>query len=306
MQDFDGLMNRRDSERDWLDNLMQIYAGKFEQKQVKASNLRLAKYADFVCTSCSKMFTKKAAIDDLQGYCDNCDNELSATAELQEQAKQKDEANFECVKCGSLRKKTDCQKSKCACGSGSFVSQRLMLTVCENTRGYLTAKGLNVDDVWHEKGNVFVAVSGAHENGAQWKTVVAATGKFTENDVVMYEWAPNENGGEGLVATAQSNKLIPFKPNPQCTVEWSVEDDFVEPEAVALADVNGQEIRVGSRLAWYQSSGVTKADVVSATNDGRLICGITQDEMGRAKAGNYHGEVSLNQEDIINLQAFVD
>lgn len=296
MQEYNGMIHKRDSDREWLNALIDHLGN---NNKINA-NAKLEDYSDFVCPKCNKFFTKTAAIDSLQGFCDQCNISVIPVKESKLAKTNHDNEICECVKCGNHCTKKHGLKNSCKCGSKMFVSHKMMNKICSNTKTYLTSKGINVDDIWHEKGNVFASLKGQNEDKSQWKTIVAANGVFTENDVIMFEW--NKNSGYGLVATAQSNNLLPFSRNEKCTVEWTTEDDYVDPNNVSLQDVNNNAIKIGDNIVWYTNSGSNKAKIINATNDRKLIAGITQDEYGKYKCNQFPREIKISQQYINKLQ----
>ena len=294
---YEPLLNRRDSERSWLNKLVSQVTNAQQQKKIQSNAARMAEHASFVCEACSKPFTTAKAIDEVQGICDECGNSLVHVATKEHGSKKP----FECTRCGKVRPKEECRKSKCECGCRAFVSQQLMQKVCDNTKTSMESHGITVEDIWHEKGNIFASVQGSLPNGASWKTVVAASGKFTDNDVVAFRW--KEDGGEGVVVTASPEGL---KKNASCTVEWCTDDDYVAPESVKLADASGKPFGVGNKLTWYTASGKREGMVLEATNDKKLIVGITRDEYGKCARGVYAAKIELTQDEVNKLSVFVD
>ena len=288
------LINKRDTERGWLNNLSDHLAQLNKQPQTMS---KLAKYADFVCLQCNKMFTRTAAIDHNQGRCDGCGSEITHVSEVQETETKKSNHEFECVKCGITHPRTALKEAdfKCDCGGNKFVNQELLNQVCANTVAFLGNKGIKIDNIKHEKGVVYASLSGTEKDGVQWTSNIKTAGKFTRNDVIIFQWTPN--GGTATVATAQDDPIIKLAKNEKAKIKWEVIDNNTQ---VVLHDIAGKEVSIGSNLAWYAKSGPIKGQVVKASRNGELVVGLTETaEFGKSKGG-FFDEIVLTQEHINN------
>jgi len=299
------LVNKRDGDRSWLNDLTEKLANKRREANLMQSRAEMSKYADFVCEACSKMFTKDYLINQCQGLCDHCGTAVTATDEIKRAHEDKNDKLFECAGCGDNYKRANLQKGfTCECGSSRFVSQELLQHVIANTYEYIKNKGMNLSEeggIWHNKGTVYASLKGNLEDGSAWNAVVAASGNFTRNDVIMYEWTPE--GGIGTVATVNPNDpLIKFARNENCSIEWQTEDDYIDISKLSYKDARGLDITIGSNLEWYEADGMPVRGTVVKANRNGLLVGITQDRLGRAKGGFVY-EAQLNQDQIIGLGA---
>lgn len=297
------LVNKRNGDRSWLSDLTERLAGKRREANLMQSRAEMSKYADFVCESCSKMFTKDYLINQCQGLCDHCGTAVTATEEIMLANEGKGDKIFECTGCGEGYKRENLQKGfSCDCGSSRFVSQELLQCVIANTYEYIKNKNMRLSDeggIWHDKGTIYASLTGDLEDGSTWSAVVAASGDFTRNDVIMYEWTPE--GGAGTVATVNpDDPLIKFTKNERCSIEWETEDDYVDPSKLSYKDSRGLDINVGSNLEWYEPDGMPVRGTVVKAGKNELTIGITQDRLGRAKAGFVY-EAQLNQDQILGM-----
>jgi hypothetical protein len=174
--------------------------------------------------------------------------------------------------------------------------------VSANTREYLTYTGVKVDDIWHEKGKVFASLS-----GPDWKTSVVSSGNFTKDDVIMF--TINQDGGYATVATAQNDPIFKFAKNDKCETRWETSDRIGQEASQILSDltdIDGNAIKVGNRLEWYLKSGPMRGEVVKASEDGKILVGMTYDEYGPSHQGAYGSVVELTQNEIngLNIKAY--
>ncbi len=307
------MLNRRNSERDWLQGVVNQIVGKQQAKRVAANNHNIYKYADFVCPSCTKPYTRTAAIDQCSGICAQCGEGLIAVSEVLEQQKIAEEGLYECVGCGENHRKASLTTGySCACGGGNFVSQKDMNQVVMQTRAFMQQRGIQLEDIYHEKGSIYASLVARSRDGSSLKALVRASGSFTPNDMLAFDWNPGKGASARVITAQVGDTVIPFLPNHNVNVEWKYDDDHVNPETVQMtttANAQGEQdgIAIGTKLCWYAGRGKSyKGEVIGATQDGALVVGITYDEMGPTKPGEYAGQVSLTQEDIQKLGVMVD
>lgn len=305
MEDSGRLINSRDSQREWLKSLSGTLAQQQAANAPKRGLPKIAKNAEFLCLNCNLIFTKTAAIDLHQGVCPECREQIMHKDELKELEEKKASRTFECVKCGSTFPRF-CVKSagfKCECGGSRFINQELLDQVCANTVAYLSQKGINVDQIGHERGIIHAQLSGVAD-GVKWASSVKTAGKFTRNDILIYKW--NAQGGTATVATAQDDPIIKLARNDAVKIKWDVEDDNYDPHEIVLQDASGNNVGLDSNLVWYAKSGPVKGRVVKASQNGELVVGITESpEFGRAKKDTYFDQIVLTQEHLLswNIEA---
>jgi hypothetical protein len=130
--------------------------------------------------------------------------------------------------------------------------------------------------------------------------------------MISFDWQPGK-GASARVVTAQiDDPVVPFLPNPDVEVLWKMDDDHVPPSSVALVTTAQNEqgensVKIGTRLCWYAARGKSyKGEVIGATQEGALVVGITYDEMGPTKPGEYAGQVVFTQEDLQKLGVMID
>lgn len=296
------LINERDANRSWLHDFTEkILSGKREAK-LKDSRACLSKYADFICQSCSKMFTKDFAINQLQGICDQCGTQIVAVAEIEQQVKQQEQTLCECAGCGKEYIRANLKKGfKCECGHSKFIAQGLISQVKANTEEFIKHSGLSLGDggIWHKGGTIFADLIGQADDGSRWNAVVAASGQFTRDDVLVYKWTPK--GGEGAVLTATNDPFVKFARNEKCSMEWQVEDSFIDPDSIVFKDVSGRDIRIGSHVEWRERDGMPVRGIVRNANKESFVVGIIQDKLGKTKSGTFAYDVNIGNNDIQQL-----
>lgn len=292
-----GLMNNNNSGREWLQNVVAKIVGKKYEEQAQSNYEYMTQYADFVCSGCNKPYTRTRAIDDLECICAKCGSSLVATSELKQKVEE-DKLGYECIECSKTYAESDLNKNfVCVCGNNIFVSQNTMNQVVANTKYYLNAKGINVEEIYHRKGCVYASLDVKNKFGSLNKTAIKASGKFTSNDVVLFDL--NGNGEPvGVVATAQSDKLIPFLPNKECSLEWVLDRNDTLP----VQQENDINNFVGASVEWYTKKGPIKGQITGITDRGSVTVGILQDELGKSKGG-FISEVELTSEDLEKLNA---
>lgn len=297
----ESLINKNNSERDWLDVFCEKVTSKKQDMIRHEASQNIVKYADFQCGGCGAPYTKDYVINQLAGICNRCDSSdiRKISSENEENS---DEKLYQCTNCDNEYPKS--QLKKCACGSTRFVSKSLLEQVAANTADYLLSQGADVEDVWFEKGKVFASIQGVTENNIPWKTIVVASGTFTKNDILMYSFDQNEKGGHATVATAQDDPLIKFATNDKCQVYWETEqfDPNQNLRAANIVDSTGFELNIGDTVEWITPKSPIRGEILTASKSGEIEVGIIYDEYGPANNDQYASIVQLNQNAINNLQ----
>ena len=305
MENYSGMINSNNDKRDWFQNLYESLNNAKQQEVKRAANSNIFKYADVSCHKCQAAYMKDYVVNSLRGVCEACGGTEWSLISNKEEPKKKEEKIFECTGCDKTYDRKNLKKGfKCACGASKFISSNLLDAVTNNTiEFYKESKNIRLEDVWHEKGKVFASFFGEANNGGIWKTAVAASGKFTKNDFIIFDI--NEEGGQAAVATYNGEDHInKFAQNESCSICWDTDGsdiDETENRLSSIVDSDGRQIRVGSKLEWYTKKGPFRGEVVEAKKDGTLVVGMTYDEYGPAKNSEFCSMSGINQDSINSL-----